>query len=280
MFRKSWRSWSSVQRRQPQPPLMLDWRDGHTRYAPRLTTLLRTTTRRLAASSAGAGAAGVLAGRGTSIGDTARHRAYRDTLGCRGWHAIIAGRHNDRDGRHDDHRGLASTTICDWQTGRFLRRSVTSAPVRVDRRISSRPGATSESTMFAGFDYGTSNCSIGWVRDGVVRLVPLEDGDPLIPSTLYAPRPQLQLERSIADIRGLDVRTRSFDELRFGRAALAAYLEAPSAGLFRQEPEELPRRQGAQRRDQVALRRCRHRDDGKRQTPRGAHDRRTDLDRS
>lgn len=91
--------------------------------------------------------------------------------------------------------------------------------------------------MFAGFDYGTSNCSIGLVQNGKVRLVPLEDGDPLIPSTLYAPRPQLQLERSIADIRGLDVKTRSFHELRFGRAALAAYLEAPSAGYFIKSPK-------------------------------------------
>jgi hypothetical chaperone protein len=91
--------------------------------------------------------------------------------------------------------------------------------------------------MFAGFDYGTSNCSIGLLHDGGVRLAPLEDGDSLIPSTLYAPRPQMQLERSIADIRGLDVTTRSFDELRFGRAALAAYLEAPSAGYFVKSPK-------------------------------------------
>jgi hypothetical chaperone protein len=91
--------------------------------------------------------------------------------------------------------------------------------------------------MFAGFDYGTSNCSIGLLHDGRVRLAPLEDGDSLIPSTLYAPRPQMQLERSIADIRGLDVTTRSFDELRFGRAALAAYLEAPSAGYFVKSPK-------------------------------------------
>jgi hypothetical chaperone protein len=91
--------------------------------------------------------------------------------------------------------------------------------------------------MFAGFDYGTSNCSIGLVREGTVRLVSLEDGDSLIPSTLYAPRPQMQLERSVADIRGLDVTTRSFDELRFGRAALAAYLEAPSAGYFIKSPK-------------------------------------------
>jgi hypothetical chaperone protein len=90
--------------------------------------------------------------------------------------------------------------------------------------------------MFAGFDYGTSNCSIGLVREGRVRLVPLEAGELLIPSTLYAPRPQ-GLERAVADIRGLDVTTRSFDELRFGRAALAAYLDAPAAGYFVKSPK-------------------------------------------
>ncbi len=76
-----------------------------------------------------------------------------------------------------------------------------------------------------------------WYATATSALVPLEDGDPLIPSTLYAPRPQLQLERAVADIRGLDVTTRSFDELRFGRAALAAYLEAPSAGYFVKSPK-------------------------------------------
>ena len=91
--------------------------------------------------------------------------------------------------------------------------------------------------MFAGFDYGTSNCSIGLVRDGAVRLVALEDGDRLIPSTLYAPRPETQFGRAVADIRGLDVNTRSFDELLFGRAALVAYLEAPSAGYFVKSPK-------------------------------------------
>jgi hypothetical chaperone protein len=70
-----------------------------------------------------------------------------------------------------------------------------------------------------------------------VRLAALEGSESLIPSTLYAPRPQVQLERAIADIRGLDVRSRPFDELRFGRAALAAYLEAPSAGYFIKSPK-------------------------------------------
>jgi hypothetical chaperone protein len=91
--------------------------------------------------------------------------------------------------------------------------------------------------MFAGFDYGTSNCSIGLIRDGAVKLALLEDGDRLIPSTLYAPRPETQFARAIADIRGLDVAARSFDELLFGRAALVAYLEAPSAGYFVKSPK-------------------------------------------
>src|SRR5262249_36000636 len=56
-------------------------------------------------------------------------------------------------------------------------------------------------------------------------------------STLYAPRPQLQLERAVADIRGLDVRTRPFEELCFGRAALTAYLDAPSVGYFVKSPK-------------------------------------------
>jgi hypothetical chaperone protein len=96
--------------------------------------------------------------------------------------------------------------------------------------------------VFAGFDYGTSNCSIGLVRDGVVRLVPLEDGDTLIPSTLYAPRPDLQLTHAVADIRGLDVKTRSFDERRFGRAALAA-LEQPAPAIS-YKAQEFSRREG------------------------------------
>ena len=91
--------------------------------------------------------------------------------------------------------------------------------------------------MLAGFDYGTSNCSIGLFRNGVVELVDLEDGSTLIPSTLYAPRPESTQGQVSADIRGLDVATRAFDELRFGRAALSAYLEQPAAGYFVQSPK-------------------------------------------
>ncbi|KAF7786779.1 putative chaperone protein [Pseudoalteromonas rubra] len=40
--------------------------------------------------------------------------------------------------------------------------------------------------MIAGFDYGSSNCAIGVMHQGDVTLVPLEQGKPYLPSTLYA----------------------------------------------------------------------------------------------
>ncbi|TMP27258.1 molecular chaperone [Pseudoalteromonas rubra] len=40
--------------------------------------------------------------------------------------------------------------------------------------------------MIAGFDYGSSNCAIGVMREGDVTLVPLEQGKHYLPSTLYA----------------------------------------------------------------------------------------------
>ena len=105
--------------------------------------------------------------------------------------------------------------------------------------------------MFAGFDYGTSNCSIGLVRDGNVTLVPLEDGDPLIPSTLYAPRPQLQLERARRRHSG----SRRNDPV-VRRTAIrsrgARGLSRSAVGrLLRQESEEFSRCEGPERRDQA-----------------------------
>jgi len=41
--------------------------------------------------------------------------------------------------------------------------------------------------MYAGLDYGTSNCAIGIEVAEQVQLIPLEEGRPLMPSTLYAP---------------------------------------------------------------------------------------------
>jgi hypothetical chaperone protein len=97
--------------------------------------------------------------------------------------------------------------------------------------------------MYAGFDYGTSNCSIGIWRDSRLSMVALEDDAPYVPSTLYAPRPAFALTRRAADadagnrIDQLDVDSFDFNQLRFGHAALAAYQEDPTEGYFIKSPK-------------------------------------------
>ncbi|BAX52789.1 putative chaperone [Photobacterium damselae subsp. piscicida] len=41
--------------------------------------------------------------------------------------------------------------------------------------------------MFIGFDYGTANCSVAVMENGQPKLLPLEQDNPYIPSTLAAP---------------------------------------------------------------------------------------------
>jgi len=94
---------------------------------------------------------------------------------------------------------------------------------------------TAPRSLAAGFDYGTSQCSIGFLEGGRVRLAPVEAASTRIASTLYAPRNQWSLEHH-AD-QTLDLGALSFAELRFGEAALAAYLEAPTEGYFIKSPK-------------------------------------------
>ncbi len=93
--------------------------------------------------------------------------------------------------------------------------------------------------MFAGFDYGTSHCSLGVMEAGRVRLVPLEGDATLIASTLYAPKSGRDLDRTfeLGDNVGLDMSTRSFDALRFGADALECYLDEPTTGFFVRSPK-------------------------------------------
>ncbi len=86
--------------------------------------------------------------------------------------------------------------------------------------------------MQAGFDYGTSHCSIGLVRDRSVELVPLEDGATMIPSTLFAPRPNDQLDSDT-----IEFTPEILSELRFGKAALDQYLVEPTEGFFVKSPK-------------------------------------------
>lgn len=92
--------------------------------------------------------------------------------------------------------------------------------------------------MYCGLDYGTSHCSIGLMLDGKVRLVPLEGGTPFIPSTLYAPRRNFEIETQ-DDGEGLklDLTASSFAELRFGERAVQEHLQDPTAGYFIKSPK-------------------------------------------
>jgi hypothetical chaperone protein len=92
--------------------------------------------------------------------------------------------------------------------------------------------------MYCGLDYGTSNCSIGLMRDGAVRLVPLEGDTPFIPSTLYAPRKNFEIEtQDEEDGLKLDLTAASFADLRFGERAVREHLQDPTAGYFIKSPK-------------------------------------------
>ncbi len=91
----------------------------------------------------------------------------------------------------------------------------------------------------AGFDYGTSHCAIGLIDPGATRrrieMVPLEGDEPLIASTLYAPKADFELE--LGDDAALDMSGQSFRDLRFGQSALDAYLKDPTEGFFVKSPK-------------------------------------------
>lgn len=86
----------------------------------------------------------------------------------------------------------------------------------------------------AGFDYGTSHCAIGLLTSDGVQLAPLEGTAPLVPSTLYSPTIGLQLP--VKDGR-LRLEAPAFTDLRFGAAALEAYLRDPTQGYFVKSPK-------------------------------------------
>ena len=64
-----------------------------------------------------------------------------------------------------------------------------------------------------GVDFGTSNSTVGWVRPGQPVLLTLEDGKPTLPSVVFF--------------------NADDDQVRYGRAALADYLEGYDGRLMR-----------------------------------------------
>lgn len=90
-------------------------------------------------------------------------------------------------------------------------------------------------TAFAGFDYGTSHCSLAVLQGAHIRLAPLEGDATLIPSTLWAPRANLDFRHDAQ--QQLELSSQSFQDLRFGEAALASYLADPTQGYFVKSPK-------------------------------------------
>ena len=68
-------------------------------------------------------------------------------------------------------------------------------------------------TNACGVDFGTSNSTVGWVRPGQSTLLPLEDGKATLPSVVFF--------------------NADDDQVRYGRAALADYLEGYDGRLMR-----------------------------------------------
>jgi hypothetical chaperone protein len=68
-------------------------------------------------------------------------------------------------------------------------------------------------TNACGVDFGTSNSTVGWVRPGQASLLALEDGKPTLPSVVFF--------------------NADDEQVRYGRAALADYLEGYEGRLMR-----------------------------------------------
>ncbi|ACS85411.1 molecular chaperone [Musicola paradisiaca] len=109
--------------------------------------------------------------------------------------------------------------------------------------------------MFVGFDYGTANCSVAVMEQGMPRLLPLEGPSPYLPSMLCGPgreaisewlwrshqvpadgeNAQL-LKRAIAHNQEEDIRVTA-DSVKFGLSALAHYMDDPEEVWFVKSPK-------------------------------------------
>ncbi|WP_158783555.1 molecular chaperone [Pantoea sp. BAV 3049] len=110
--------------------------------------------------------------------------------------------------------------------------------------------------MFIGFDYGTANCSVAIMSEGMPALLPLENGSTLLPSMLCAPTrdsvsewlfrhhqvptpdadTQAILRRAITLNREEDIEVMPAS-VQFGLASLAHYMADPEDVWFVKSPK-------------------------------------------
>lgn len=110
-----------------------------------------------------------------------------------------------------------------------------------------------------GFDYGTSNCAVGIMKNGQPEILSLREHGRYVPSTLYAPSRDIivnwlyqqlpeseqmafKMQRSLPLQKSQNVlRELKLDgiptELSFGKAALDRYLEDPEEGYYIKSPK-------------------------------------------
>ncbi|MBS1205054.1 MAG: molecular chaperone [Proteobacteria bacterium] len=110
--------------------------------------------------------------------------------------------------------------------------------------------------MFAGFDYGTANCSIAVMRDGAPHLLTMENNSSLLPSMLCAPtreavsewlyrhhqvpatgsETQALLRRAVSFNREEDIEVNAAS-VQFGLASLRQYVSDPEEVYFVKSPK-------------------------------------------
>ena len=89
--------------------------------------------------------------------------------------------------------------------------------------------------MFAGIDFGTSNCLLGVWRDGSVELLPLEGERCELPSNLFVSR-----EAASPTVRAAEsarVALRRGHPCEFGAAAQEQFMQDPGAGFLIKSPK-------------------------------------------
>jgi len=114
--------------------------------------------------------------------------------------------------------------------------------------------------MFAGFDYGTSNCAIGTMNDKQCQLIPLFNDQVFIPSALYildrrlisesvlanVPSPSMQQQFANDRARAIQMGKGARRELGIGDAeqtwfvgeeAIREYVSCPGEGWFMKSPK-------------------------------------------
>lgn len=90
--------------------------------------------------------------------------------------------------------------------------------------------------MHCGIDYGTSNSSLGIVKDGKVVQAELERNSVYLPSAIYRAFPEHELNDDIAS-RSIRQQLGSAQGLLYGSEAIEAYVRHPGDGLFMKSPK-------------------------------------------